>query len=188
MTSADQCAYGLVTKGPDVYAFAQKPTKFMTNSPCIAEELRRSCPNRQPHGRRTHGHIPLMNGRTKVAQEYPNALCRAICRGIVKQTGADREGRFLLATLHDMTSQGDINKVLMQIKDELESITEGERPESVSAWVGSNVLVFLSCILGCFIRFAFCVRCCSRRSYGLCAVLMSCLLTGMPPTIGKMTL
>lgn len=41
--TADQCAYGLTTQGPHGNALAQKPTKFMTNFPCIASELRRTC-------------------------------------------------------------------------------------------------------------------------------------------------
>ena len=131
ITSADQCAYGLTTTGPDGEAPAQKPTKFMTNSPCIAEELKRKCPNRS--SRMTHNHMPLMNGRAKAAQEYPDELCKAICRGIMHQIIADRQGRFLLATLRSEVAQEDINKLCMQLNDELETVTERDDPELESA-------------------------------------------------------
>lgn len=128
VTAADQCAYGLKTKGPYGDAPAQKPTRFMTNAPCIASEFSRGCPNRMSRGRTKHQHIPLMNGRAKAAQEHPNRLCEAICRGIVKQIDADRQGRFLLATLQDSTTQGDIERICMQINDQLETVIEEDHP------------------------------------------------------------
>merc|ERR1739836_131146 len=57
VTHADQCAYGLVTRGPHGMAPAQKPTKFMTNSPCVATELGRRCPNRMTHSSKRHQHV-----------------------------------------------------------------------------------------------------------------------------------
>ena len=57
---------------------AKKPTRFMTNSRSIGHELRRKCD-------RAHPHQPLVDGRAKDAARYPPALCRAICRGIVKE-------------------------------------------------------------------------------------------------------
>eukprot|EP00973_Karenia_brevis_P045196 6260919-Karenia_brevis.AAC.1 len=38
-TKANMCAYGMTTKMGQEIALALKPTSFMTNSPCIAEEL-----------------------------------------------------------------------------------------------------------------------------------------------------
>ena len=49
----------------------------MTNFRCIARELIRSC-NGQ------HTHQALVDGRAKDAARYPDGLCRAICRGLVK--------------------------------------------------------------------------------------------------------
>merc|ERR1739836_329887 len=94
--TADQCRYGLVSTGPMGTGPAQKPTRFMTNSPCIAQKLKLRCPNRMTHTRR-HEHVPLTNGRARAAQEYPNALCRSICKGIVRQIQADRQGQFIVA-------------------------------------------------------------------------------------------
>ena len=77
---ADQCMYGLRTWGKDRNKKdtpARKRTKFMTNCPEIAEELRKRCSGR-------HIHQQLINGRAKEAGKYPEELCRAICRGLMR--------------------------------------------------------------------------------------------------------
>ena len=53
---------------------------FMINAPCIANILKRRCPNRQ--GKLVHKHITLEGSRTRPAQMYPAGLCRATCRGL----------------------------------------------------------------------------------------------------------
>jgi hypothetical protein len=78
---ADQCQYGLRTWGrnrrvKDVAA--RKRTKFMTNSEEIAAELRRRC-----RGEHEHGH--LTGKRAQEAAIYPEGLCKAICRGLLKE-------------------------------------------------------------------------------------------------------
>ena len=57
---------------------AKKPTKFMTNSRSIGGELKKRCNG-------AHEHQPLVDGRARDAARYPPALCRAICRGVVKE-------------------------------------------------------------------------------------------------------
>ena len=76
---ADQCMFGLTT-WPTRGSYpipAKKPTKFMTNSESIARELNKRCD-------RTHEHQPLVGGRAASAARYPEGLCRAICRGLIK--------------------------------------------------------------------------------------------------------
>ena len=76
---ADQCMYGLTTwseKGGYPVP-AKKPTKFMTNSFPISRELSKRCD-------RTHEHQPLVGGRAASAARYPDGLCRAICKGLLK--------------------------------------------------------------------------------------------------------
>ena len=51
----DQCCYGLKAKGEEGKGPARKSTGFMTNSPCIALQLRRRCPNRV--GYQVHRHV-----------------------------------------------------------------------------------------------------------------------------------
>lgn len=74
----DQCRYGLVARGANGYGPARKSTGFMTNSPCVALQLQRRCPNRG--GYKVHTHVQLQGGKTKAAQRYPPELCKAICR------------------------------------------------------------------------------------------------------------
>ena len=58
---------------------AKKPTRFMTNSRAIARELSRKCKGQ-------HVHQPLVDGRAKEAARYPDGFCRAVCRGLMKET------------------------------------------------------------------------------------------------------
>ena len=78
---ADQCMFGLTTQGARVGATcpARKRTTFVTNSYHVARELDRACDG-------THTHQPLVSGRAKAAERYPPALCRAICRGLIKDS------------------------------------------------------------------------------------------------------
>ena len=78
----DQCQYGLVTTKKGVTGPAKKPTGFMTNSPMIARRLSLRCDG-------SHTHIHLDEGRAKAAEEYPEGLCREICRGLKDQKNED---------------------------------------------------------------------------------------------------
>ena len=80
VVETDQCMFGLKTWGStrSQLMLAKKPTRFMTNSRSIGTELRRKCDG-------SHVHQPLIDGRAKDAARYPPALCRAICRGIMKE-------------------------------------------------------------------------------------------------------
>ena len=81
---ADQCMYGLRTPGKDwkTLMLAKKTTKFITNGPGIARELRRRCD-------KSHGHQLLKQSRAKQAATYPPALCYAICTGLRNQKVED---------------------------------------------------------------------------------------------------
>ena len=82
---ADQCQYGLMTKGPDGLEHpALKPTRFVSNSWYILEEFCKRCP-------RVHRHEPLMGGKAAAAAIYPDDLCRAFCRGLVRQKQFEKE-------------------------------------------------------------------------------------------------
>ena len=77
---ADQCMYGMKTWGESraQLVLAMKPTKFMTNSQTIGRELIRKCDG-------SHEHQPLVDGRACASARYPAALCKALCRGIIKE-------------------------------------------------------------------------------------------------------
>ena len=96
MTSvADQCMHGLVTPGPlpekELMA-AKKPTQVMSNSWCILHELATRCD-------KSHVHQELMGGRASKAAEYPDELCRAICRGLANQKRYDLSGKVCTGNL-----------------------------------------------------------------------------------------
>ena len=60
VVEADQCMYGLKTKGSKQGSemAAKKPTKFMTNSRALGQELSRTCDG-------THKHQSLVDGRAR---------------------------------------------------------------------------------------------------------------------------
>ena len=93
----DQCFYGMMTTHDDgTPGPAQKSTLILTNSPEVADMLRKGrCPNRADRaaGRPlTHHHAQLIGGRASQAQVYPRRLCRDICIGISNQRRADELG------------------------------------------------------------------------------------------------
>ena len=87
LSVADQCMYGLVTPSSATGepTPAKKPTRFMSNSWCILHELSTRCDE-------GHTHQHLVGGRASKAQEYPDKLCRAICRGLANQKRYDEAG------------------------------------------------------------------------------------------------
>ena len=60
----------------------KKPTGFITSSRCVAAQLNLQCDC-------SHAHVHLVGGRAAAAQVYPDELCLAIPRGVVRQTSAD---------------------------------------------------------------------------------------------------
>ena len=80
VAEADQCMFGLKTWGDSTSKLvpAKKPTTFMTNSRALGQELNKKCDH-------THEHQSLVDGRAAAAVRYPEGLCRAICRGIIKE-------------------------------------------------------------------------------------------------------
>jgi len=85
--SADQYMYGLKTWGKSNSELvpAKKPTKFMTNSRARGRELSKRCTG-------AHKHQRLVDGRALHAARYPEELCRAICRGIVREKEERNKG------------------------------------------------------------------------------------------------
>ena len=105
-------------------------TGFLTNSPCVAKQLERRCPNRP--GVKKHDHVRLENGRARKAQEYPDGLCKAICRGIKEQLEADRIGQFLLMTMGN-GSEAELRGAREEIK-RLENKYRTGKAISVQKW------------------------------------------------------
>ena len=79
------------------WAASKKPTKILTNSPCIAAQLQRRCPGNESHANGRHA--SLFSGVAKQAQVHPPGLCDAICKGLAEQIRMDQQGQFYLATV-----------------------------------------------------------------------------------------
>lgn len=90
--TSPMCRWGMQQEDDDgELKYVRKETGYLTNSRCIAEELRAVCINVQ-EGREVHKHVHLIGGgRAKAAQRYPPALVRAILRGLKKELRERRQ-------------------------------------------------------------------------------------------------
>ena len=87
------------------------------------------------HSSRKHEHVPLMHGRARAAQTYPDALCNAICQGIVKQIQEDRQGQFMLAQLSaEYADASDAKRELDWMLQECRTVEEDDGVEFLSAF------------------------------------------------------
>ena len=86
---ADQCQYGATSESGQPI---KKPTRFLSNSVEIRNELQKKCTGRGGEcSRDGAGKHILCSGRVaRLAAIYPFELCRAILRGIYKQLEADK--------------------------------------------------------------------------------------------------
>lgn len=131
---ADQCRYGLRSKGENGFGPARKAIGFMNNSPCIAMQMQRRCPNRNCY--QVHKHVQLNGGRAKVAQLYPPGLCRAICKGLVDQMEADRNGQYLLMSMDydESLSSKELLNASKQAQQQYKTIEEEQDEELDVVW------------------------------------------------------
>ena len=84
-TKAHMCRFGMTQSDKNGKALVLKPASFLTNSVCLANALNLTCTGE-------HRHIRLEGQRVKVAQVYPEELCRATCKGIRAQKDVDSAG------------------------------------------------------------------------------------------------
>ena len=94
----NMCRCGMTTERAGHLGLSLKPTDFMTNSVCVADQLDRRCLN-MGNIKRDHDHVQLDGGRPKQAQQYPPELCRAICRGVRDQLELDKNGLCIVERL-----------------------------------------------------------------------------------------
>ena len=130
----DQCRYGLVSEGKEGQGPAKKPTGFMTNSPCIALQLQRRCPNKG--GYKVHEHVQLEDGRARAAQVCPPGLCKAVCKGLIEQMNADRNGQYLLGNIkydEECTSK-ELLHAAKQLEKKYKTVEEDDTEELEIAW------------------------------------------------------
>ena len=85
VSKADQCMYGLKTRGDTAESSlpAMKPTRFMSHSPHMFKNLGRRCD-------KSHRHQPLEAGRCADVAFCPLPLIRAILQGMHDTARADQ--------------------------------------------------------------------------------------------------
>ena len=92
---ANMCQFGMTShidvkdgpRGP-----VAKPTGFLTSGWAMVRALSRRC-------RDGHAYVPLVGGRASACQQYPPALCEAMCRGIAKQKAYEAGGDIVTGAL-----------------------------------------------------------------------------------------
>ena len=115
LVRSDMCRFGMETHVKEVggeTGMVLKPTGFLTSSWCIATELNARCAG-------NHEHIPLMGGRAAKAAIYPPALCRAICKGLIKQKEYDLKNN--LSTTGKMDRQ-QLSALVTRVRQEDEHV------------------------------------------------------------------
>ena len=72
----------------------------------------------------SHIHQPLVNGRAGPAAVYPPALCRAICRGLVKQIHMNKAKV----------------KTLLRVDESMENHTSQKKRKTKKQWKGHGMM------------------------------------------------
>ena len=81
-STSHMCQFGMTAKGEQGEGPVLKPTRWLTNSPCLATALDVKCS-------RDDEHVHLVSDRVKGAAVYPPALCRTIVKAFAEQLKAD---------------------------------------------------------------------------------------------------
>ena len=77
------CRFGMQVRDSVGLAPVKKPTRFMSNSSLILQELDKQCLGCPRHADLQGG------GRAAQAAIYPKGLCQAVCRGVRRQLKVD---------------------------------------------------------------------------------------------------
>ena len=87
VTQVDQCMFGLATRGRKTGAMvpARRRMRYATNAYHIAAELDKRCDG-------SHKHQPLTGATVQEGSNTPIGICRAICRGLVRELAKREDG------------------------------------------------------------------------------------------------
>ena len=95
LVEGHMCQFGMTTHVNEKHGeqgLVKKPTGFLTSSECVARLLNRTCQG-------GHAHVPLVGGRAAGAQVYPDKLCEAIVKGMLRQKELDESSRISTTTM-----------------------------------------------------------------------------------------
>ena len=78
----------------------------------------------------------MINGRAQAAQLYPPGLCKAVCRGLIKQLEVDRKGQYLLMKMeyNEEISSKRLMEMAKQLEKKYKTIEEEEEWNDEVAW------------------------------------------------------
>ena len=107
------------------HGWVKKPTGFLTSSRHVAEQLDRRCLG-------NHDHVQLVGGRASGAQVYPDDLCAAIVKGVVKQKSEDGGDEVTTTRMDGNQTRRFINSLsstcLGPVRDLIDSGLKGKWP------------------------------------------------------------
>ena len=121
VVEADQCAFGLRVREEE--HLNRKPTRFMVNSKHMASKLALRCNG-------NHQHQPLLHGRAKLAEQYPQALCKAVAQG-AKQAHQQADTQLVFAAEEEEERD---------LEDDLDEAVEQAGGEAVQRWAAGQSL------------------------------------------------
>ena len=121
VVEADQCAFGLRVREEE--HLNRKPTRFMVNSKHMASKLALRCNG-------NHQHQPLLHGRAKLAEQYPQALCKAVVQG-AKQAHQQADTQLVFAAEEEEERD---------LEDDLDEAVEQAGGEAVQRWAAGQSL------------------------------------------------
>ncbi len=131
----DMCEFGLTTTDAMGEAPAKKPTRFLTNSPMVAEQLDVRCKG-------NHRHAHLIVGRVVAAAQYTDRLCEAIVRGVIRQKKLDGGAMAKLGSLnvlsqaqHDELQQ---HSLALHEKDGHNKYKDVDADNALMSWYRDN--------------------------------------------------
>ena len=103
VVTVDQCMFGQVVRDRKgrIEGRARKRTKFMTNSWWIAQELQRRCDGQ-------HEHVQLLGGRAAQTARYTPELCKAVCRGLMREKKEREMGVRAVAMVEPLGKKGEV--------------------------------------------------------------------------------
>ena len=102
------CMFGLVSTDSSSTAPAKKPTRILTSSTAIRDQVCRVCDHQ-------HRHVQLVNGRASAAQEYTVEFCDAIIDGL--QVELPRRGQEALS-VRPASAFSDVPGVIYEVAGE----------------------------------------------------------------------
>ena len=124
-TKFDFCMLGMTSEDEKGRAPVRKTTGILTNGATIAEVIGRARCDGQ------HRHIPLLHGKAKSCEVYPEKFCRRICEAYVMQLEEDqRQARTCRSSLSEAVAAVSVTNVVKPLVEAEEGKANRTREEA----------------------------------------------------------